>query len=215
MAKNLLLIKLPEPRVLQMMRPVFEIEVDSTGATIFEEDGETPKLKLDKDKNPIPVMENGFPKQVIERVDYASPVRGLAAALQATTSELLKAGHDFFDVQDTRKKIMEAFDKRGRTNLDDRYLIVTEVQSKILIEAARKHDWMMKIRTANGVEQDFTLWLDWFEFFDAIRSPIAYDFEKPDAGYATWLIEKTKRVSEEAEAEKAALEAAAGGENNG
>ena len=214
MAKTLL-IKLPEPRVIQIMRGVFEMEFDESGAPVFEEDGKTQKVKLDKDKNPIPVMENGFPKQVIERTDYASPVRGLAMALQSTTQELLKLGHDFFDVQDTRKKIMEACDRRGRTNLDDRYLVVNEVQSKLLIDAVRKHDWTMKIRGANGVEQDFTLWIDWFEFFDAVRGPIAHDFEKPDAGYATWLLEKTKRVTEEAEAEKAALESAAGGVNNG
>jgi len=52
-------------------------------------------------------------------------------------------------------------------------------------------------------------WVDWFEFFDAIRNPIEYNADNPDAGYATWILEKRSRVAREAEEDKKVLEAAA------
>jgi len=66
------------------------------------------------------------------------------------------------------------------------------------------------VKKEDGTETEGTpFWLNWFDFFEAVRNPKKHDIENPDAGYATWALAKATRIKEEAEAEQEALRKAA------
>ena len=204
------LVKLPKARQINMMEPVYEVEVDADGYQIIDPETKLPKVKLDENKKPIPVIDPNtrLPKQKLAWVEHVSAARGLDMALTANAQALLQ-GFDLFDVQDARRTIKEALDSKNRQTFDDLYIKLPEAQYKIILEAVKKHNWVLKVPDNNGGEQELMFWVDWFEFFDAIRNPIEYNADNPDAGYATWILEKRSRVAREAEEDKKVLEAAA------
>lgn len=204
------LVKLPVARQVNMMETVYEVETDADGYQIIDPETKLPKVKLDENKKPIPVIDPNtkLPKQKLAWVEHVSAARGLDMALTANAQAMLQS-FDLFDVQDARRAIKEALDSKNRQTFDDLYIKLPEAQYKIILEAVKKHNWVIKAPDGNGGEQEVMFWVDWFEFFDAIRNPIEHNAENPDAGYATWILEKRSRVAREAEEDKKVLEAAA------
>jgi hypothetical protein len=204
------LVKLPVARQINMMETVYEVETDAEGYQIIDPETKLPKVKLDENKKPIPVIDPNtkLPKQKLAWVEHVSAARGLDMALTANAQAMLQS-FDLFDVQDARRAIKDALDSKNRQTFDDLYIKLPEAQYKIILEAVKKHNWVIKAPDGNGGEQEVMFWVDWFEFFDAIRNPIEHNAENPDAGYATWILEKRSRVAREAEEDKKVLEAAA------
>lgn len=167
-----------------------------------------------RDEKGEPVLdENKQPQSVISRTEVVSAVTGLDMALSNATA-LVQEGNDFFDVQDLRQKIKSAFDKRGRHDLDDMYLNLTEKQHTMLLSAVKKFDWTLvrKIPQPDGTvitTEPVQFWTDWFDFFTSIRTPLTHTLDVPNQDYALWLTEKKERLSKEEADEAEAIRKAA------
>jgi len=186
MSDKQLLLSFPEARTVNYI----EDQLDEQGKQIIDEASKLPIKR-------------------INRSEIVSCLVGLDMAM-LNAQALVQAGHDFFDVQELRSKIKKSFDTRGRHDFDDRYLILSEAQHVILIEAIKKFDWSMKRKLPEGGETEgVDFWLNWFEFFEGVKKPKDHNIEAPDSSYASWALEKASRLAHEAEQEKAALEKAA------
>ena len=148
-------------------------------------------------------------EQKVVRTDTVSAVSGLDMALM-NAPLLVQEGHDFFDVQDLRNKIKKAFDLKGRHEFDDEFIIITEKQKELILLAMKKFDWTLKQKLPDGTETEPVMfWLDWFEFFSAVKNCVEHKHEDPDGDYATWVIARNARLAAEKIEDDKRLEEAA------
>lgn len=142
-----------------------------------------------------------------ERVDYLSGAIAMDMVL-SQTQVLQTAKFDIFDIIDFRREVKACLHLDGKHELDDLYVVVTETQKKMLDAAIKAFDWTLPQRDRTGATVTTTAWIDWFELFDAFRSPKSVG-PVIDPEYAVWKQERDARVIVEADARKAALDAAA------
>lgn len=117
----------------------------------------------------------------LSRGMYQSPWAAYELALQSVTK-----GADILAVLQLRKKLQDAADPED-ANYDARYVVVTEGEKRLIIDAVRNFDWTFATEKKSLGSSFFVTWT---ELFEAVLDPDSdkygfsdYDIARPSEEY--------------------------------